>query len=231
MKKNVLLTIIISSIKLLSLCDCISVNDICIQNNQECMGHYDSKRTYKEECRSAKCPISLNYSCGSPSLCTNTKSDCIQYLGLLKFLSIKNSTEKIEPVKYNPKAKQIREKLASEIHFFKKNIKNCPQSAFVFKPSDVCLSGKNCYYKKFISVDSSFKENSYTKYGLVKTDCICDGQLTFVCGIDYCTRNKKACDVLMENINSTKNIADCGNDFILFEKKVESSFRNYLGIC
>ena len=141
MKLNLLLAIIIFSIILFSFCHSMSISDICIQINQECIGRYDSKRNFQEVCGPAKCPNSFNFTCGSHSKCTNTKAVCTEYLGLLKFLKIKKSTEKIEPVKYNPKARQLREKLAAEIHFFEKNIKNCPQTSYVFKLSDVCLSG------------------------------------------------------------------------------------------
>jgi len=127
-----------------------------------------------------------------------------------------------------------------DFELFQKSIQKCPQSEYTFKSTDVCKSGKNCFYKKIIPLQfDPFEESSFSKYALIKTECICEGKLSYKCN-DFCALNKRSCEYFKMNTNYTelifsnvsecisiKNIADCGNDFILFERKPKFSYINH----
>ncbi len=67
------------------------------------------------------------------------------------------------------------------------------------------------------------KMESYIKYNLSLTECICDGLLSFKCDQDYCSLNKQTCEAFRKKLktsylHSNSSINRCKNDFFLIEK-------------
>jgi hypothetical protein len=90
------------------------------------------------------------------------------------------------------------------LRLFQKQIKKCKFE--ILSTNDYCLKKTNCYELKFV----------YTVNGFIqmkkKFDCKCQGRNLYKCG-DFCTLNKKYCEILDIKIQNEKYF----NDLNLFQ--------------
>ena len=83
---------------------------------------------------------------------------------------------------------------------FMKQIKECPEPPkYKWRPADVCLNTKICFWRYIISI------NVLTFGKSREVLCECNGKYSFKCKGNYCSLNKLGCDGLVEkNVTEIK---------------------------
>ena len=121
-------------------------------------------------------------------------------------------------------AKSLHKNIKDHSDFFYGKIKNCQLEAFLWKPSEICVSGSSCYQK----IKSKWGILSFQtigmKYHLKKIDYPCIGNHKYSCAAGYCTLNKQTCGVfdyknqkLAEAKRARLGIKKCHNDFLILD--------------
>ena len=176
---------------------------ICIRSKQECKGHYDSKNNYLIKCEKYECQKEFNQSCGL-NYCSLSEQSCENFNNLrAKILARKN--------------KQL-----NGIKDYKNlilNAKKCPFIDEKLKTSDVCIRNKICVQKNLVTYPS----------GVVKfyrkIDCKCNEEHSYVCQLDYCSKNENKCDQfkLIKADSKNRSLAlgfkYCYNHYIIENKQ------------
>lgn len=169
----------------------VKYNELCQLTQKQCRGFYDFIKGYKVQCtRSNKCVGEFGFSCDT-EYCAKSEANCQEFLKLNYYH---------QTLGFN--------KLDS-IH---KQVRPCPARKVEFNSEDACKNGENCQIVQVFAM----------RYGVWRVakpvDCPCNGNFTFVCGNQYCTRDKAACDALiMVKAKQDENIIikSCENDNLI----------------
>lgn len=176
--------------------NCLKPSDICIISDTECKGTYDKNHNYEEKCGIVKCEGKFHYQCAN-NKCTIDQITC-EHLNKISFSlrSFRNL--------------RMYQTQLSKYQDFVKHIKNCPSIEHKWLPIDLCLNGKNCFFKQVLRLKSG-------KINVIKeTECPCSGDYTYHCGYDYCAVNKMGCEkfksIKNESTSLLIDIKRCNND-------------------
>lgn len=182
----------------------IKSTDICFASEKYCKGVYDLKNQYQTRCE-VFCQGKYSYSCGTDR-CAVSKAVCDEHQNILQTLSIF-----FKSVKYRAEKEKYL--------IFNQTVKKCPNMAYTWQPSDICVNGVSCYQRKEIPMRND------NIYSLKKIVCPCKGEFNYRCGKDYCAVHSKACEgFFLRDVGITKNeaaslgIRGCGNDFLTIKK-------------
>jgi len=157
------------------------------------------------------CQSPFSYRCRR-SICSKNETVCKIYKELEKSFRFQVK------LKFKFNYAEIKERFK----FFNSKIKKCTAKAFGWKPSEICVSGSNCYKRIKSKWAPLSTQMLGMRYQLEKIDCPCKGNLTYACSAGYCTLNKKTCDVFDykdQKMTGTKaataSIKNCENDFLI----------------
>ena len=106
--------------------------NFCKKTNLKCVGSYDHRNVYMEKCELEKCPEQFKYDCGL-NVCAKKKLSCKQ-LNDTKLFIRKMSIPYTKSLETN----KLRKYMA--------NFEACPEAKTYLRPTDVCVSGNNCFY-------------------------------------------------------------------------------------
>lgn len=176
-------------------------SDICILADPSCDLVTDPECQPISDCSNRK---DYPYACSLKG-CARDKTACDDFINLGFSVRVKTFQT------FNKQLKAYQQ-------FFQR-IKNCSLMVHEWNPSNVCLSGTECYYRKRLPLNSG--DSFYIK----PTVCPCKGKFGFTCGSDYCSVHKESCnDFLVRNIekeNSTfYGIKKCDNDRVILKTNV-----------
>ena len=157
------------------------------------------KLAVKEECSQRNAPHA--FQCGR-SVCSSNRTECSEYLRAEKKLK-DNQMRAIIDITAMSRLRNYNEiKLQTNFKIFQSKIKNCSQTAYKWKPSDVCVRQRECFLKnsKFVRME--------IHYEVFKINCPCSKSKPYACGSpkNYCSISRDACDsfsLMKKNKNSS----------------------------
>jgi len=168
-----------------------------------------------------QCQHPFSYQCGK-SKCSLNETVCRIYSDLDMSLRAGLFETNLEISLLTTQVRSLYSVIRENLNNFNSKIQNCSFVASEWKPTDICVSGKNCYQIiksrwVFLSTQMIGMRNQ-----LKKKSCPCIGDHTFACASDYCTSDKHTCDVfdyknqkISEAYATTIGITKCDNDFVL----------------
>lgn len=129
--------------------------------------------------------------------CVKHESKCDEYLLLKRHYNSRLFTRNSELAMFSENTQAIMlESRYAFVRFENQIMQKCPIHALrKLKPSwtknDVCLKRKKCFRQVYHRFSYSLTNN-------MKTDCSCDSQHRYSCGLDYCTVDGGVCDAINE---------------------------------
>jgi hypothetical protein len=189
----------------------IKTNNFCFIKQKECKGYY--KQHYQIKCELIKCHGTFKHECGSTNICSDSITECSEYIKINTFYNVLNTIRTFDPIIFTKNLNQT-----NKIKYFNKNIKVCKNKVPKFKANDFCVNGKNCIEKKkkignIFGLFNYLSQNHIAK----KTECHCPNEKSFKCG-KYCTIDSNTCNYYKLIVNKIhfKNIKHCGNHNITY---------------
>ena len=180
--------------------------DFCFTTQKQCAKRQENSTII--ECSKEICTGHTNFKC-STNYCAKDEILCKNFLRLNHSLMAMMLPKLAIGGLYEKRIKMFKTLVQS--------IKQCSIPVYKWSASDVCASGTNCRIKQRLPV----RYNYLNIYNPVP--CPCRGEFSFVCGVNYCTTDKIACDGLLVRNESLideikSNLKACDNDNIVLKQ-------------
>jgi len=187
----------------------LNTNDLCRLVEKDCAGQYfDSSSRYKIVCQHVKCAMPFQFQCDSTT-CSQNITACEQYSEMDHIFNSKLYKSLSIHSFFSQSSIDSRKKFLNEFGWFKKSIKNCTKSQFVWENSSVCVNVKKQCLTKLTQTLFLFEPNYFRKPHFTTVKCPCSKKHSFECGSHYCAVSMKDCDFFKANKKLAVGLKNC----------------------
>lgn len=164
-------------------------SELCFSQQHDCKAQLKMKTGNLSACYVNHCHGQYSYQC-SLEYCSTDTHACQM------FLKLKHEIRSLNSLRSRMGIEKMFEKKLEKNNKFIMNIKICQK--YEWKPSDLCMRGKNCRMLQKIPMIGRLGGFEYLK----TIQCPCLGSYSYNCGNQYCSKDKTSCSTFLNKNNT-----------------------------